>query len=161
MAEDGLPGGGVPPTGAGGAAPLIHLPQLAAALQAHVGLRTDELRSASGPMLFSDAAMQELKLRIDGFVTDLVNEAWRIARAYQAEAISPAYVRQAGNYLLPRVRRKWLALAGSLGAMLVGAAMSSLLEFVRGTPETPLRALATAIMGMLGGFLIALQFGRE
>ena len=161
MPDDGSSGGGAHPAAASGAPPLLHVPQVMAALQAHVAMRTAELRTGNGSMPFSEPAFEAVKLRIDGYVADLVNEARRIAQSYQADAISPAYVQRAGDYLVPRARRRRLALAGNLGALLLGAAMSGLLDFAWGAPAASGRMLATAVAGMLGAFMVALQFVRD
>jgi hypothetical protein len=126
-----------------------------------IGPRTDELLAKPDALPFSPAALKELKSRFDGYVVDVVSEARRIARRQQADVISPAYVRQAGDSLVARKGRRHFALAGSVGGMLVGAALPSLLDAAAGKPIPPIQVVGSAILGMLGTFLIAVQFFRE
>jgi F0F1-type ATP synthase assembly protein I len=126
-----------------------------------IGRRAGELLAKPNALPFSAAALEELKIRIDGYMVDVVSEARRIARRQQADVISPAYVRQAGDSLVARKGRRHFALAGSVGGMLVGAALPSLLDAAAGKPTPPIQIVGSAILGMLGTFLIAVQFFRE
>lgn len=94
-------------------------------------------------------------------MADVVAESPRIARRHQADVISPAYVRQAGEHLGTRSRRRVAALAGSLGWAAMGSALPSLLDLTAGKPMAPPQAVVSAGLGMLGAFLVAVQFLRE
>jgi hypothetical protein len=126
-----------------------------------IGPRADELLAKPDALPFSPAALKELKARFDGYVVDVVNEARRIARRQQADVISPAYVRQASECLVARKGRRRLALAGSVGGMLAGTALPSLLDVAAGKSMSPIQIVGSAILGMLGTFLVAVQFLRE
>jgi F0F1-type ATP synthase assembly protein I len=126
-----------------------------------IGRRAGELLAKPNALPFSAAALEELKIRIDGYMVDVVSDARRIARRQQADVISPAYVRQASDSLVARKGRRQFALAGSVGGMLIGAALPSLLDAAAGKPTPPIQIVGSAILGMLGTFLIAVQFFRE
>jgi hypothetical protein len=126
-----------------------------------IGRRAGELLAKPNALPFSAAALEELKVRIDGYVVDVMNEARRIARRQQADVISPAYVRQASECLVARKGRRRVALAGSLGGALLGATFQSLMDVAAGKPMPPIQVVGSAILGMLGAFLIAVQLLRE
>jgi hypothetical protein len=126
-----------------------------------IGRRAGKLLAKPSALPFSAAALEELKVRIDGYVVDVMSEARRIARRQQADVISPAYVRQASECLVTRKGTKWAALAGSFGGLLLGGAFPSLLDVAAGKPMPPIQVVGSAISGMLGVYLIAVQFLRE
>ncbi|SOD02997.1 hypothetical protein SAMN05216486_10731 [bacterium JGI 053] len=126
-----------------------------------IGRRAGELLAKPNALPFSAAALEELKARIDGYVVDVMREARRIARRQQADVISPAYVRQASECLVARKGRKRVALAGSVSGVALGAAFPSLLDVAAGKPMSPIQVVGSAIFGMLGAFLIAVQLLRE
>ncbi|HEX6748731.1 MAG TPA: hypothetical protein VF092_15645 [Longimicrobium sp.] len=128
---------------------------------AQIATRTDQLLADVDPSPFSSPGFEELKLRIDSYIMELVNESRRIARRHQADVISPAYVQQASDYLVARKSRRKFTLMGSVGGIFLGAAVSSFLDIAAGKQVSPLQVLVSAVLGMLGAFLIALQFARE
>jgi hypothetical protein len=119
------------------------------------------LLSKPDALPFSTPAFEELNARLDGYVIELVSESRRIARRQQADVISPAYVRQASDILVARKGRKRIALAGSVGWVLVGAALPTLLDVATGKPASSTQVVGSVILGMLGVFLIAVQLFRE
>ena len=88
-------------------------------------------------------------------------ESRRIARRHQADVISPVYVQQASDYLVARKSRRKATLMGSVGGIFLGAAVSSFLDLAAGKQVSALQVLVSAVLGMLGAFLFALQFARE
>jgi hypothetical protein len=126
-----------------------------------IGRRAGELLAKPDALPFSPAALEELKVRIDGYVVDVVSEARRIARRQQADVISPAYVRQGSECLVARKGSRRAAFANSFGGVLLGAAFPSLLDVAAGKPMPPIQVVGSAILGMLGAFLIAVLFLRD
>lgn len=126
-----------------------------------LGPGVEGLLSKPDALPFSMPAVEELKVRLEGYAIELVGEAQRITRRQQADVISPAYVRQASDILVARKGRKRIALAGSFGWVLVGAALPTLLDVVAVKPMPSVQIVGSAILGMLGAFLIAVQVFRE
>ncbi|HEX8694252.1 MAG TPA: hypothetical protein VF746_17660 [Longimicrobium sp.] len=121
----------------------------------------DSRLSSVNPALFSQRGFAELKLRIDGYVVDLVTESRRIAERHQADSISPAYVQRASEHLVSRTRRRRFTLIGTLGGIALGSSFSSFLDVASAAaPSTP-QVLIAAVLGVLGAFCIALQFSQE
>jgi len=113
------------------------------------------------PGRFSPAGLVELKARIDAYAADLVAEAMRIAEWHQADAVSAPYVRQASAYLVVRARNRKLALLGSLGAVVLGTAFPSFLEVTWGKDVSVTQVMVSAMLGIAGSLLVALQFVKE
>src|SRR3954447_3560304 len=67
-----------------------------------IGRRVGDLLARPDALPFSASAMEELKARFESHVIELVSESGRIARRQQADVISSAYVRQAGDRLVVR-----------------------------------------------------------
>jgi hypothetical protein len=126
-----------------------------------IAIRADELLSDADASPFSTPGFEELRLRIDGYIVELISESRRIARRHQADVMSPAYVQQASDYLVARKSRRKFTLMGSAGGIFLGAAVSSFLDLAAGKQVSPLQVLVSAVLGMLGAFLFALQFARE
>jgi len=126
-----------------------------------IGRRVGDLLERPDGLPFSASAVEELKARFESHVIELVSESGRIARRQQADVISSAYVRQAGDRLVARKGQRWLALAGSVGGVLFGAALPSLLDAAAGKPMPPIQVVGSAVLGMLGVLLFAVQFFRE
>lgn len=121
----------------------------------------DRVVATLPPGRFSPGALAELKARIDAYAADLVAEAIRIAEWHQADVVSPAYVRQASAYLVVRTRNRKFALLGSLGAVVLGTAFPSFLEVAWGKDVSMTQVMVSAVLGMAGSLLVALQFVKE
>ena len=124
-------------------------------------MRVQNILDGSAETPFSADGAAELEQRLDLFLTDLAAESRRIARRHNADAVSPEYVRQAAQHLVTRKRRRLYALAGTMGGVVMGAAVSGILDAAQSTTPEPAHLLATAGAGMAGAFAIALQFAGE
>jgi len=121
----------------------------------------DRVIATLPPGRFSPAGLAELKARVDAYALDLVAEAMRIAEWHQADVVSPAYVRQASAYLVVRARNRKLALLGSLGAVVLGTAFPSFLEVTWGKDVSVTQVMVSAVLGIAGSLLVALQFVKD
>ena len=110
---------------------------------------------------FSSAGLTELKLQLDRYQAELVSESRRIARRHQADVVSPAYVRHARDHLGASPRRRAVALAGSVGWAMVGAAFPVLFRLDSGTPAASSQLVWWNLIGMVGAILITVQFLRD
>jgi len=126
-----------------------------------LSVRAGDLASATDTLPFSAAGLTELKLRLDGYIEDLISEAQRVARRHQADVISPAYVREAGNHLSVSTRRKSVTLAGSFGWVLLGAAVPGAAYIGSADTSAPTQVALSAICGILGAILITVQVLRD
>jgi len=139
----------------------VFTPRPADASLLAIGRRVGDLLARPDALPFSASAVEELKARFESHVIELVSESGRIARRQQADVISSAYVRQAGDRLVVRKAQRRLALAGSIGGVLVGVALPSLLDVAAGKQMSPIQIVGAAVLGMLGVLLFAVQFFRE
>lgn len=120
-----------------------------------------DARLARPDVAFSPAAHAELKRRVDEYEMDVTAEARRIAARHQADAVSPAYVRQASERLAARTRQRGLALAGTFGGIFLGAAVSGFVDLASAPSPSPVQMVASGALGFVGSFFIALQYARE
>lgn len=107
---------------------------------------------------FSPAAMTEFRRSVAVYQAELRTESGRIARRNGADTVSAAYVRQAAERLVVHTRSRVLRLAGTLGGVALGAAIPNLLELATASGRPPMHTLASAALGVVGAFLVALQF---
>jgi hypothetical protein len=155
-----------PPPDSDAAEPVEHTaageaPAAAVRIGSPGGAAAERVIATLPPGRFSPGALAELKARIDAYAADLVAEAIRIAEWHQADVVSPAYVRQASAYLVVRTRNRKLALLGSLGAVVLGTAFPSFLEVAWGKDVSVAQVMVSAVLGIAGSLLVALQFVKE
>jgi hypothetical protein len=124
-------------------------------------VRVQHILDESTDTPFTPDGAAELEQRLDLFLTDLAAEARRIAKRHHADVVSPAHVRQAAEHLVTHKRRRLYALAGTMGGVVMGAAVSGILDAAHATTPEPAQLLATAGAGMAGAFALALQFAGE
>ena len=110
---------------------------------------------------FSAAGFGTLQRRVDEYIEDLVIESVRIMERKQADTVSPSFVQQASDNLVASRKRRLFGLSGTIGGVLLGAALSSYVEMVKASALTLPSVLTASLLGIVGTFLIALQFTRE
>jgi hypothetical protein len=113
------------------------------------------------PKPFSTAAFFKLQERIEQHIDDLVIESARIMSRHQADTISAAYVSQASENLVIGRRQRLFTIVGTLGGVLLGAAVSSFVEMAKSATVTTPQALTASILGVIGAIMIVVQFARE
>jgi len=118
------------------------------------------LRSVN-PSPFSESGFEMLESRIEQHIDDLILESIRIMHRHQADTVSPSYVAQASENLVAGRRRKLFTLVGTLGGILLGAAVSSFVDIAKAPSITAQQALTGGLLGVVGAIMIALQFARE
>jgi hypothetical protein len=116
---------------------------------------------AANPSPFSTPAFTALQERIEQHIDELILESVRIMSRHQADTVSPAYVAQASENLVAGRRRKIFTFVGTLGGILLGAAVSGFVDMARASAVTAQQALTAGLLGVVGAIMIALQFARE
>src|SRR3954454_1695899 len=95
-----------------------------------------------GSVPFTDAASEELNRLIDVYADNLVDMAVRTARERDSrEIISAGDVRQASQRLAVRSRSVWPQVVGTLGGLLLGAALGNVFQIAGSPVVTPESAL--------------------
>lgn len=109
---------------------------------------------------FTSAGFALLKQRISEFTNDLVIEANKTSRRHGTDDISGVHVDSAAKYLVSTNAGRKVVYYGTIGGLLVGASLSNALTFINGTPATPISLGITFGLGIVGAFLVALQFAK-
>lgn len=113
------------------------------------------------PGPFSPQAFHALKMRVSGYVRSLIVESARISRRRRADVISAAHVEQASDYLVTSSSRRWLRHLGTVGGILLGAALSNFLSMTSSSQYSTTGVVVSAVLAIIGAFAVAFHIGRE
>lgn len=110
---------------------------------------------------FSSPAFSVLKAKINQHIFDLVKESAIVAKRDQADSISVKHVEIASNHLILKGQKRIYKLIGTVGGLAMGTCISVLCSMVL-TPQFTLSGiLICTFSGMIGSFLLALNFSKE
>lgn len=76
---------------------------------------------------FSPSAFSLLKEKIAQHVTELVNESVKVSKRHRADTVSAAHVERASKYLVAFTSRRIYRHLGTVGGILLDAALSNIL----------------------------------
>jgi hypothetical protein len=129
-------------------------------IDAVVQYATSQLASVD-PSPFSADAFEVLKQKVADYVRAVVTESMKMAKRHDADTISPTYVEDANRLLVSSSGRRWIRHLGTLGGILLGAALSNLLAMTTAEKYSAVAILVTAGLGIVGAFMIALHIARD
>lgn len=110
---------------------------------------------------FSPPAFSLLKDKIAQHITELVNESVKVSKRHRADTVSAAHVERASEYLVASTSRKVYRHLGTVGGILLGAALSNLLSMTIVGQYTGGGTLLSAALGVVGAFMIALHIAKD
>ena len=110
---------------------------------------------------FTEQGMARLTSSVLGYADELIVEAARNAKRQGTDNISASHVDAASQYLVASNPGRRVALLGSFGGLLVGAALSETVLMINGEQVKPMTAAVTVTMGLVGSFLMALQWAKR
>lgn len=113
------------------------------------------------PSPFSPIAFEVLKSKITEYISDLVNESIKVSKRHQSDTVSAAHVERASEYLVSSASRKVFRHLGTVGGILLGAALSSFLALSVTGQYSPFSTLLPAALGIVGAFLNALHMAKD
>jgi histone H3/H4 len=114
-----------------------------------------------GSAPFSEPAFATLKERVSQYIVELINEALKVAKRHQADTVSAAHVNRASDYLVSSSSRKIFRHLGTVGGILLGAAIGNVLAMTTSNQFTATSVLVTSGLGIIGAFLIALHIAKD
>ena len=120
----------------------------------------DQLKNVN-PAPFSPSAFRALEDQISRYIADLIGEAVREAKRRQLDTVSETHVERAADYLVSSSTRKIFRHVGTLGGVLLGAAVSNLLSMATTSNVTFASVALTTALGVIGAFAIALHIARD
>lgn len=110
---------------------------------------------------FSGPGYSTLEKEIAAYVGDLVDESARIARRSRADDVSSSHVQQAAQNLTTRARKRLYGHIGTLGGIVLGAGLSSVLTIlVSPPPISTVGFLVSVAFTALGAFVVAISIAR-
>ena len=110
---------------------------------------------------FSPHAFIALKDAISTYILELVAESVKVSKRHRADSVSIAHVEQAAAYLVAASSRRLFRHLGTVGGILLGAAVSNLLAMVSSSAYTASGVTLTSILGVVGAFAVALHAANE
>ena len=110
---------------------------------------------------FSPPAFDLLKSTITEYISELVRESIRVSKRYRTDIVSAAHVERAAEYLVSSTSRRFYRHLGTVGGILLGAALSNMLAMTLTAKYTGAGTILSGILGIVGSFLIALHIARD
>jgi hypothetical protein len=129
---------------------------------AEIVRRAQERLSTADPTPFTPSAFALLKDTIDEFISDLMEESFRIAKRHKSEVVSANYVQAAGTYLVVSRQRRIFRHMGTVGGILLGGSLSNILAMAQSGVSFPLiGTLVSVAMGFIGSSLVAVHIAKD
>lgn len=116
---------------------------------------------AIDPFPFSPSAFTILKANISAYVKELINESIKVSKRHRADTVSAAHVERAAEYLVSSTYRKFYRHLGTVGGIILGAALSNIVSMTLTNQYTELGTIISAGMGIAGAFMIALHIAND
>lgn len=113
------------------------------------------------PSPFSPPAFTTLRDKIGQYVTDLVNESVKVSKRHQADTVSAAHVERASEYLVSSTSHKIYRHLGTVGGVLLGAALSNILAMSLAGQYSGGGTILSASLGIVGAFMVALHVAKD
>lgn len=110
---------------------------------------------------FSPPAFATLKGKISEYVVELVNESIKVSKRHVADTVSAAHVDRAAEYLVSSTSRRIYRHLGTVGGILLGAALSNILAMTLAGQYTGGGTIVSAALGITGAFMIALHIAKD
>lgn len=110
---------------------------------------------------FSPAAFNTLKAKISEYVVELVYESLKVSKRHVADTVSAAHVQRAAEYLVTSTSRRIYRHLGTVGGILLGAALSNILAMTLTGQYTGGGTILSAALGTVGAFMIALHIAKD
>jgi histone H3/H4 len=121
----------------------------------------EKLRTVA-PAPFTESAFRVLQDTIDEFISDLMDESFRIAKRHKSEVVSANYVQAAGTYLVASRARRFYRHMGTVGGILLGGSLSNILAMAQsGTTFPMVGTLVSVAVGLIGSFLVAVHIAKD
>lgn len=111
--------------------------------------------------VFSAPAYEMIKERIHGFISELVQESVKQSRRRRADLVSRPHVELASDYLIARPAQRLSRQLGTFGGILIGAALAQFLAMTLENQYTTVSVSVSAVLGVVGSFLVAFQLARD
>jgi hypothetical protein len=113
------------------------------------------------PEPFSPKAFESLKQAISWFITELVDQSVRVSKRHRSDNVAESHVATAVQYLVGDAPGRIFRHLGTIGGVLLGAALSNLLSMITTKVLTAPSVGVTVALAVIGAFLVALHIARD
>jgi hypothetical protein len=113
------------------------------------------------PSPFSPQSFTVLKEKISEYIAQLVSESIKVSKRHQADTISAAHVERASEYLIASSSRRFFRHLGTVGGVLFGASLSSILSMSVAGQFSIAGTLVSVGLAIVGAFMIALHIAKD
>ncbi|NNJ84100.1 MAG: hypothetical protein HKP13_04060 [Gammaproteobacteria bacterium] len=120
-----------------------------------------QLLQSADPSSFSPSAFTTLETRIGQYISELVSESIKVSKRHQADTVSAAHVERANEYLVTNTSRRIYRHLGTVGGVLLGAALSHIPTMSSAGRYTSEETVLSAALGIVGAFMIALHMAKD
>jgi len=113
------------------------------------------------PKPFTTSAFALLQDTIDEFISDLIDESFKIAKRQKSEVVSAHYVEAAGLYLVASRARRMFRHMGTLGGILLGGSLSNILAMAQSNTFPVIGTLVSITIALIGTSLVAVHIAKD
>ena len=111
--------------------------------------------------LFSPIAFNTLKAKIAEHIIELISESSKVSKRQRTDTVSAAHVERANEYLVSSTSRRIYRHLGTVGGILLGAALSNILAMILIGQYTGGGTILSVGLGIIGSFMIALHIAKD
>jgi hypothetical protein len=113
------------------------------------------------PAPFSPSAFDVYKGKVARYMSELFDESIKMSRRQAADVVSAAQVERASEYLITSAKGRIARHIGTVGGIVLGAALSYILAMVRAAQFTPLEVGLSTALAVIGGAAVAVHIARD
>ena len=117
--------------------------------------------AGTDPEPFSPKAFEALKWTIGWFIAELVDQSVKVSKRHRSDNVAESHVQTAVQYLVGDAPGRIFRHLGTIGGVLLGAALSNLLSMITTKVFTVPSVGITVAMAIIGTFLVALHIARD
>lgn len=117
--------------------------------------------AGTNPEPFSPKAFEALKRAIGWFIAELVDQSVKVSKRHRSDNVAESHVATAVQFLVGDAPGRIFRHLGTIGGVLLGAALSNLLSMITTKVLTVPSVGITLALAIIGAFLVALHIARD
>jgi hypothetical protein len=117
--------------------------------------------AGTDPEPFSPKAFEALKRAISWFIGELVDQSVKVSKRHRSDNVAESHVESAVQFLVGDAPGRIFRHLGTIGGVLLGAALSNLLSMITTKVISVPSVGITVALAVIGAFLVALHIARD
>jgi hypothetical protein len=117
--------------------------------------------AGADPEPFSPKAFEALKRAISWFIAELVDQSVKVSKRHRSDNVAESHVQTAVQFLVGDAPGRIFRHLGTIGGVLLGAALSNLLSMITTKVFSVPSVGITVALAVIGAFLVALHIARD